>query len=752
MNVCDHVKGVRPIAAGERMLSAESPVELPEQTHNPDQLGSTTGDSALVALALFARCYEIELDPLEIAHELGFAGRAPSPTDLVRAAALKGLSIRLLSQQDETILGVLRRPALMLRSDGRYIVVFPSTSSEVIPILDPEDHWGKRAPIRVKREVIRAAWSGEIFVVTTRPERGSSIDDFGVTWFIQALWRYRRPLSHVLLASLFIQLFALITPLFFQIVIDKVLVHRAAATLTVVTVGLVVIGLFDAILQYLRSYAVAHTSNRLDVELGTRLFRHLLQLPLSYFETRPTGQTVARVRELESIRSFLTGPGLTSLVDIFFAILLIAVLFLYSGMLTTIVLGSMPLYAIVAAVFRPVLRAKLAAKYNRGAASQQFLVESVVGVHTLKAAAIEPLIERQWSDRLTSYVRASFQAQMVASMGQSTVQYLSKLNTAALLFFGAHEVINGRMTVGGLVAFNMISVQVFSPIVRLSQLWQDFQQVQVSADRLGDIFRAQPEEQPVVYRRMKRMSGAVQLRDVHFRYYPRGPYVLEGVNLEVPAGQVIGIVGPSGSGKSTLTKLVQRLYTPDHGVVAIDGVDVAQLRISWVRSQLGVVLQDNLLFNRTVRENIALATPHLDFESVLAVSKLAGADEFIARLPQGYDSQIVERGANLSGGQRQRIAIARALARDPRILILDEATSALDYESERIIQDNMRAIVRGRTVIIIAHRLAAVRHCDRIIGMVQGRIVEDGTHKELLLRSHGLYAHLWELQSAGAQA
>ena len=726
--------------------------ELSDPTRISDDDRGSTADDGLAALALFARCFEIELDPVATAHELGLAGRSTAKNDLIRAAALKGLSIQLLSGQDETMLQSIRRPALMVRRDGSYLVVFPSTGGDFIPILDQTDHWGKRAPIRVKREAISAAWSGEIFVVTTRPESRAESDQFSVSWFIQAMWRYRRPLSHVLVASLFIQLFSLVTPLFFQIIIDKVLVHQAASTLTVITVGLVVIGLFDALLHYLRTYAASHTSNRLDVELGARLFRHLLQLPLAYFETRPTGQTVARVRELESIRSFLTGPGLTSLVDVFFAILLIAVLFVYSGTLTAIVLASVPLYLLVAMLFRPVLREKLSEKYNRGAASQQFLVESVVGVHTLKAAAIEPLVERQWSDRLTAYVRASFKAQMLVSLGQNTVTYLSKLNSALLLFFGAHAVMAGRMTVGELVAFNMISTQVFAPIVRLSQLWQDFQQVQVSADRIGDIFRAEPEDRPLVYRRMGRMRGAVQFKDVHFRYQARGPYVLEGVTLEIPPGQVIGIVGPSGSGKSTLTKLIQRLYTPEAGTVAIDGVDLAQLRLSWIRNQMGVVLQENLLFNRTVRENIALATPHLDLESVIAVARLAGADEFIARLPQGYDSQIVERGANLSGGQRQRIAIARALARDPRILILDEATSALDYESERIIQDNMRAIVAGRTVIIVAHRLAAVRHCDRIIGMVQGRIVEDGNHKELLSQRNGLYARLWELQSAGAQA
>jgi subfamily B ATP-binding cassette protein HlyB/CyaB len=349
-------------------------------------------------------------------------------------------------------------------------------------------------------------------------------------------------------------------------------------------------------------------------------------------------------------------------------------------------------------------------------------------------------------------VKSSFNAQLVASVGQNTIQYISRLTSALILYFGANQVIDGNLTVGALVAFNMIAAQVFSPILRLSQLWQDFQQIHVSVERIGDIFRSEPEEQPVVYRRMKRIQGAIRFQDVRFRYHPRGPDVLNGITLQIPPGQVIGIVGPSGSGKSTLTKLIQRLYIPDQGTISIDGIDLAQIKLAWLRRQLGVVLQENLLFNRTVRENIALATPYLDIESIMAAAKLAGADEFIAKLPQGYDSQIVERGANLCGGQRQRIAIARALVRDPRILVFDEATSALDYESEHIIQQNMKEIVLGRTVIIIAHRLAAVRQCDRIVSMIQGCIAEDGTHKDLMARRNGLYARLWALQTAGGDS
>ncbi|MBV8440068.1 MAG: ATP-binding cassette domain-containing protein, partial [Hyphomicrobiales bacterium] len=473
-----------------------------------------------------------------------------------------------------------------------------------------------------------------------------------------------------------------------------------------------------------------------------------------YFETRAAGQTVARMRELETIRSFLTGQGLTSLIDLVFTLVFIGVMFIYSVWLTLVVLASIPVYVGIATLIRPVLRQQINEKFNRGARSQQFLVESIVGAQTLKAASVEPTMQAQWEERLASYVRTSFDAGVTGTLGQNLIQYVSKVTTALILFFGARAVIEGAMTVGELIAFNMIASQVVQPILRLSQLWQDFQQVQVSVARLGDILNAPPEPAPQNLLTLPPLSGAVEFRGVSMRYRPDAADAVRDVTLTIAAGEVIGVVGPSGSGKSTLTKLLQRLYSPQSGQVMIDGVDVAQLDPGWLRRQIGVVLQENVLFNRTIHENIALGDPAMPRVMVMHAARLAGADEFIAQLPQGYDTMIEERGANLSGGQRQRIAIARALASNPRILILDEATSALDYESERIVQENMRAIVRGRTVIIIAHRLAAVRFCTRIVGIERGEIVEVGAHAELMKREGGLYARLWRLQTdlAGAPA
>jgi len=552
---------------------------------------------------------------------------------------------------------------------------------------------------------------------------------------------------------LFVQLFALVTPIFFQLVVDKVLVHKGMSTLVVLIVGMVSLGFFETTLQFLRTYTLSHTTNRIDVELGRRLFHHLFRLPLAYFETRAAGQTVARVRELETIRGFLTGQGLTSVLDLVFTIVFFVVMFIYSPKLTLVVLGSIPIYIVIAALLRPALRELINEKFNRGARSQQFLVESIVGAQTLKAASVEPIMQSQWEERLAAYVRTSFDAGILGSLGQNLIQYVSKITTALILFIGAQAVIEGAMTVGELIAFNMIASQVVQPILRLSQLWQDFQQVQVSVARLGDILNAPPEPVPQNLLTLPPPKGAIEVRNVTMRYRPDAPDALRNVNLSIQAGEVIGFVGQSGSGKSSLTKVIQRLYSPQLGQVMLDGVDVAQLDPGWLRRQIGVVLQENILFNRTIHENIALGDPATPRVVVMQAAKLAGADEFIALLPQGYDTMIEERGANLSGGQRQRIAIARALVTNPRILILDEATSALDYESERIIQDNMRAIVRGRTVLIIAHRLAAVRPCSRIVGVHRGEIIEIGSHDELLARPGGLYARLWALQSdQGARA
>ena len=702
-------------------------------------------DSGLVALCAVAGYYRIVADPVQLAKELVLDDRVSAYADLLRAANRTGLKARVTEVRTEKRLRAIPAPAIAKLRGGGYILYGGLTPTGEFRFVDPVT--------RAAREVSGPAALAEIepeVVLVQRRFRGDGIDPktFGFSWFLPSIWRYRKPLANVLLASLFVQLFALVTPLFFQAIVDKVVVHKGYSTLAVLVGGLAVLGIFDVSLQYLRSYALSHTTNRIDVELGRRLFAHLLRLPLGYFETRSAGQTVARVRELETIRSFLTGQALFSAIDLFFALIFIAVLLAYSWQLTLIVVGSIPLYVVITILIRPALRNKIKEKFNTGAESQQFLVESIVGVQTLKAAAVEPAMQAQWEEKLAAYVKTSFDASMFSAGGQNAIQYVNKLVTAGILYFGARSVMDGSLTVGGLIAFNMISSQVMQPVLRLSQLWQDFQQVQVSVERLGDILNTATERAPSAsIGTLPPPKGAIEFRNVRFRYRPGAPEVLKAISLVIRPGEVIGIVGPSGSGKSTLTKLIQRLYLPEEGQILVDRADIAQVDPAWLRRNIGVVLQENLLFNRSIHDNIALANPTTSRALVMQVARLAGADEFIDKLPNGYDTIIEERGANLSGGQRQRLAIARALATNPPILIFDEATSALDYESERVIHRNMKSIVQGRTVIIIAHRLAAVRPCNRIISMADGRIVEIGPHDELVRRPGGLYAHLWALQT-----
>jgi len=711
---------------------------------------NTLIDPTLICVCMVAGYYRVPADQAQLRHQLALTDLA-KPEDAVRGANLLGLKARIIKVQSAKHIGALPYPAVIFLKDGGTSILSPASEKGKVRLGDPI----RRSSQELHLADAFAISNGRALLITRRlGGAGTNPSTFGFYWFMPSLWRYRKPLAQVILASLFLQIFALITPLFFQLVVDKVLVHKGVSTLTVLVVGMVCLGFFESVLQFLRSYMLNHTTNRIDVELGRRLFHHLFRLPIAYFETRPTGQTVARMRELETIRNFLTGQGLSSVLDLLFTFVFIAVLMLYSMKLTLIILASIPIYLIIAFLIRPVLRKQIDEKFNRGARAQQFLVESVVGAQTLKAASVEPMMQSQWEERLASYVSTSFDASITGSLGQGLIQYVSKFSNALILLLGAGEVIAGNMTVGELIAFNMISAQVVQPVLRLSQLWQDFQQVQVSVARLGDILNSPPEPIPQNVLSLPPSRGAIEFKNVTMRYRPDTPDVLRNINLSIGAGEVIGFVGMSGSGKSTLSKMVQRLYAPSGGQILLDGVDIAQLDPGWIRRQMGVVLQENILFNRTIHENIALSNPAMARAQVIQAARLSGADEFISQMPQGYDTLIEERGANLSGGQRQRVAIARALSNNPRILIFDEATSALDYESERIIQNNMRAIAQGRTVIIIAHRLAALRPCTRIVGMAKGEIIEIGSHRELLTRPNGLYSKLWALQAdqAGGNA
>ena len=700
----------------------------------------TSPDCGPEALALVARFHGVAAEPAQIRHNAGKGDSGLDIPDLVRAARQLGLRARSVNLAPSR-LADMPLPAVVRHRDGHFLVL-ARVDGERALIHDPVN--GRPDTVDINR--VDAILSGDCILVTRRDTIFDASQRFSIRWFLPAIRKHRRLLGEVLVASLFIQLFALITPLFFQVMIDKVLVHQGRTTLHVLAIGLLAVSLFDVLLNALRTYVFSHTTSRIDVILGARLFHHLTHLPVSYFTARRVGDTVARVRELDTIREFITGSSVTLIIDLLFTVVFLAVLFLYNVTLALVVLATLPCYALLSVLITPALRARIQEKFRRGAENQAFIVESVTGMDTLKSMAVEPQVQRRWEDRLAAYVNASFRAMNLGNIASQSASLINKVMTVSILWVGAGLVMSGAMTIGMLIAFNMIAGRISGPILRLVQLWQDFQQAGISLQRLGDILNtpAEPGYDPN-RTSLPQLHGEIRFEHVSFRYQPDRPPVLRAIDLTIPAGQVLGVVGRSGSGKSTLTRLVQRLYIPDGGRVLVDGVDLSLVDPAWLRRQVGVVLQDSFLFNRSVRENITFADPGAPMERVMRVARLAGAHEFILELPRGYDTVVGEQGCLLSGGQRQRVAIARALLNEPRILILDEATSALDYESEHALQANMAAICKDRTVLIIAHRLSTVRPAHRIIVMDSGAIIESGSHDELL-RQGGLYASLHALQ------
>jgi ATP-binding cassette, subfamily B, bacterial HlyB/CyaB len=714
----------------------------------------------LSLLQLYCQLQGLQLELSQLEHQFAQYGKdgapvPPSTGDVLQALSSLGFEA-VLRKGTRSKLSSAVLPALMPVFNGGFMIVgkIDTTTAAGAVVLQEE---GESEPRQITLAEFDQLFAGQ-WIEATKPSvthaanqtdgagnlTGAAQAKFGVSWFWQSLQKYKGLMGEILLASLFVQIIALITPLIFQVVIDKVLTHRTLSTLDVMVIALLGVSIFEVLLGAMRHYLMSHTTNRIDVELGAKLFKHLLHLPLSYFESRRSGDTVARVRELENARNFMTGQALTSWLDLAFAFIYLAIMFYYSVTLTLVVICALPVFFGASALITPLLRKKLEDKFAMGAENQAYLVETVTSMETLKSNAVEPQWQRAWEQRLANYVNVSFEG---GHLGNATNQFIalaSKILTVILLWLGAKQVIDGDLTVGGLIAFNMLSGRVNAPILKLSSLWQDFAQMKVSIKRLGDIMDAPPEPAFQPNRSTPPdVAGRITFDHVNFRYAPKAPEVLSDVSFDLSAGEVIGVVGVSGAGKTTLMRLIQRLYTPESGRILIDGMDLNLVDTSWLRRQMGVVGQDTLLFNRSVRDNIALADASLSMEAVMDAAKLAGAHDFILQMAEGYDTVIGERGSKLSGGQRARIAIARALATNPRLLLLDEATAALDYESERLIHDNMAAITKGRTVLIVAHRLSTLRLADRLLVLDNGRLVETGNHTALI-KSGGRYASLYK--------
>ncbi len=726
----------------DRFWSIQRSRYLPQTDQSPQPVG---GFPFVAGVNTAAACLTMVANHLQNAAQLEWVQRqlrGQRPTHVVDAAEKLGLQLRRIETNWQN-LRLLNFPALMLWGDVQdlhWVVVYAVRGDRLV-IADPlEPTMSAQA---VPRSVVEPVWNRELWQVETVQTQ----ERFNLSWFLPAVWKYRVLLGEVLLASLTLQFLGLATPLITQVVIDRVMVQGSIPTLDVMAIALLAVALFEAGLGILRLFIFTHTARRLDLSLSAQLFRHLMRLPLAYFESRRVGDTVARVQELENIRQFLTGTALTVILDSVFAVVYLALMFFYSVPLTGVALAVLPLYAALTLTTTPILRNWLNETFNRSADSQSFLVETVTGIHSVKAHTAEKASRDRWEGLFARYIRTSFKASTTSNISNNLGDFLTNFSYLLILWVGAHLVIKQELTVGQLVAFQMLSGRVTGPLLRLVQLWQNLQQVLLSVDRIGDILNVAPEAEPGSGLVLPPVRGQVTFDQVFFRYSPQQEPVLKGISFSVEPGMLVGVVGRSGSGKSTLSKLLQRLYLPEAGRILVDGFDIKSADLHSLRTQMGVVLQEDFLFNGNIIENISLGRSDVSAEQVVEAARLAAAHDFVSELAHGYETNVGERGTALSGGQRQRVALARLFLSNAPMLVLDEATSALDSETEQQVLQNLQSIAKNRTVFLIAHRFAPLRRADLILVMEKGMIAEKGTHEELL-RMKGLYWSLYQRQQA----
>ncbi|MFA6012572.1 MAG: type I secretion system permease/ATPase [Desulfobacteraceae bacterium] len=696
--------------------------------------------TGLVSLEVVARIGGIDIDTRAIVRENGITDDEVGVNDLIRIARHQKFRAKLKKLDVADVSKKYPMPAIMIFNDKSFGVLLDVNVNERQALMFVP---GAKGTEKIGFDELNQRIPGEFIILKHREM--SSNAKFGFAWFYREIIKYRRIIYEILIGSFVVQLFGLVTPLFTQVILDKVIVHHSMTTLDILGIAFIAVALFEFLLNVARKYIFVHTASKIDARLGAKLFKHLLMLPFVYFESRQVGNIAARVRELDTIRNFITDKSVSVIIDLIFSLVFVVMMALYSVKLVLIVSTFVLLISLLYLFITPELRKRLEKKFQMGAKSNSYLIESVTGIQTVKSLAIEGSMQQSWENHLGKYVDSSFKLMNMSNAAGALAGLLQKLMTIAVLYIGVTLVMENLMTIGQLIAFQMFAGQFTGPVIRLVNLWNEFQQALLSVDRLGDILNHPIELQSSNAITLPRLNGDVRFANMSFAYSPGGPNVLDNINFGVRPGTRIGIVGRSGSGKSTLTKLVQRLYVANEGSVYFDNIDIRHLNPFWLRNNIGVVLQENYLFSGTIRENIAMPRPDAKIELIIHVAKMAGADEFISQMPDGYDTVVGERGSTLSGGQRQRIAIARALITDPRIIIFDEATSALDYESEMVIRKNLDVIARDRTVFIISHKLSIVKDCHVIIAMDKGRIVETGTHKELIEKK-GYYHHLYALQ------
>jgi ATP-binding cassette subfamily B protein len=702
-----------------------------------------------LCLAATLRHHGLDGSAERLATDYAIGKRSVGALLMLRMAREAGLRARRIRVRKSALLRLGNAyPALARLDNGNWVTVLgaerDAAGVDTVRLYDPL----APAPgfINVALASFRKRWRGELILAKRSYSLTEPEQPFGLRWFIPEVWRQRRLFLDVAIAVIFLYALGLATPIFFQLVIDKVLVHESYSTLLVLTVGIGAALLFDALFTFLRRYLLIYATNRIDIRVATRTFRHLLDLPITFFERGSAGVLVKHMQQAGRIREFMTGRLFLTLLDGLSLFVFVPVLFFYSAPLAVLVLLFSALITGVVALLVNPFRKRLRALYEAEGLRQGLLVETVHGMRTLKSLAMEPLQRRVWDDRSAQTITTRFRVETISTVAQAATGLIEKLMSVAIVAFGALNVFDGAMTVGALVAFNMLAGRVSGPLVAIVTMVHEYQEVALSVRMLGQVMNQKAERSDRTAGLRPDIAGSIEFEDVSFRYHPDGGLALNDVSFAIPAGSIFGVVGRSGSGKTTVTRLIQGLYPVQEGLIRIGGHDVRELDLGHLRTSVGAVLQDSFLFRGSVRENIAAARPDVDFAQVVAAARLAGAEEFIEQLPRGYDTVIEENAENLSGGQRQRLSIARALVTNPRVLILDEATSALDPESEAIVRQSIRGIAEGRTVVIVSHRLSTLADAHAILVVDRGRVVDIGAHGQLLNRCT-TYRQLWNQQT-----
>lgn len=659
------------------------------------------------------------------------------------AAILDILGLRAsgLQPNSEELLSRAPFPAILMLKNTP-IIIWESSKDKVL-ISDPREEQ-KWVETKFLFEVSKAE---ELSLLCIEKNANAPKARFGLSWFIPSIKKHKGALAQVVITSFFVQLLGLFNPLLIQQIIDAVISQGNYSSLNVLGTLLIAMALAQALLGSLRTYLFSDTTNRIDISLGASIINHLLRLPLSYFAKRPVGEVSSRIGELEKIRSFLTGTALTVLLDAIFSFIYIGVMLLYSVPLTIAALGVVPLFIALTVAVSPIIRRQLREGAEANARVQSHLVETLSGMETVKGQGMELPSEWRWEQLYGGQIEAGFRNTITSTAAGSANQFLGQVSGLIIIWYGAILVLDGKLTLGQLIAFRILSGYVTSPLLRLASLWQNFQETALSLERLSDVVD-HPEEIEITGENLPPIppiKGSINYDSVSFRFSNSGPMQLLNVNLSIDKGSFIGIVGSSGSGKSTLLKLLTKLYEPENGTIRIDNYDISKVDLYSLRSQIGVVPQDSLLFDGSVQANIGLTRPDANFEDIQKAAKIACADDFIETLPSGYSSSVGERGSALSGGQRQRIAIARMVLKRPKLLILDEATSALDVDTEQRLTRNLAEEYKESTVLFITHRLGSLKHADKIFVMHEGSLVEEGNHETLIALS-GRYATLYKQQ------